>query len=69
MMPASPDLASVLSSVGHAKVEGHAKKGEAVASTPWSPELRRDFEESAREMRLYAARLEVLDGRNFGKWE
>jgi hypothetical protein len=25
--------------------------------------------ERARELRLYAARLEVLDGRNLGKWE
>ena len=50
-------------------MEGHAKEGEQVASTPWSPEVRREFEESAREMRLYASRLGVLDDRNLGKWE
>lgn len=26
-------------------------------------------EQRAREMRLYAARLEVLDGRNLGRWK
>jgi hypothetical protein len=55
----SPDLPSV----------GHAKEGEEVASTAWSPEIRREFEKSAREMRLYAARLKVLNGCNWARWE
>ena len=42
---------------------------EEVASTPWSTEVRREFEESALELRLYAARLEVLDGRNLWRWD
>ena len=46
-----------------------ASFGEQVASTPLSPEIVREGEERAREMRLYAARLEVLDGRNLGRWE
>ena len=46
-----------------------ASFGEQVASTPLSPEIVRQGEERARELRLYAARLEVLDGRNLGRWE
>ena len=46
-----------------------ASFGEKVASTPLSPEIVRQGEERARELRLYAARLEVLDGRNLGRWE
>ena len=41
--------------------------GEQVTSTPLSPEILRDGEERARELRLYAARLEVLDGHNLGE--
>jgi len=46
-----------------------ASFGERVASTPLSPEIVAAELERARELRLYAARLEVLDGRNFGRWE
>jgi hypothetical protein len=46
-----------------------ASPDQEVASTPWSPEVRRQFDEKAREMRLYAARLEVLEGRNLGIWK
>jgi hypothetical protein len=45
-----------------------ASFGEQVASTPLSAEIVREGEERARELRLYAARLEVLDGRNLGRW-
>jgi hypothetical protein len=48
---------------------GHAKEDEQVPSTPLSPEIVAAGEERARELRLYAARLEVLDGRNLGRWE
>ena len=48
---------------------GCAKADEQVAATPLSPEIVAAGEERAREMRLYAARLEVLDGRNLGRWE
>ena len=64
-----PMMSTVLSTIGHAKVEGHAKEGEPAASTPWSPEVRREFEQKAREMRLYAAGLEVLDGRYLRRCE
>ena len=43
--------------------------GEKVESKPLSAEIVREGEERAREMRLYAARLEVLDGRNLGRWK
>lgn len=43
--------------------------GEEVASTPLSPAIVLEGEERGRELRLYAARLEVLDGRNLGRWE
>ena len=43
--------------------------GETVAETPLSPEIVAAGLERARELRLYAARLEVLDGRNLGRWE
>jgi hypothetical protein len=46
-----------------------ASFGEIVAETPLSPEIVAAGEERARELRLYAAPLEVLDGRNLGKWE
>ena len=46
-----------------------ASFGEQVASTPLSPETVAAGEERARELRLYAARLEVLDGRNLGRWD
>jgi hypothetical protein len=46
---------------------GHAKEDEQVASTPLSPEIVAAGQERAREMRLYAARLEVLDGRNMAR--
>ena len=46
-----------------------ASFGEEVAEAPLSPEILAAGEERARELRLYAARLEVLDGRNLGKWE
>ena len=46
-----------------------ASFGEEVASTPLSPEIVAAGEERARELRLYAARLEVLDGRNWGRWD
>jgi hypothetical protein len=58
-MPASFGLPAV----------GHAKEGEEVAETPWSPEMVREGEERARELRLYAARLEALDGHHSGRWE
>ena len=45
-----------------------ASFGEEVASTPLSPEIVREGEERARELRLYAARLEVLDSRSLGRW-
>jgi hypothetical protein len=64
---ASPGLPSVLSTV--LSTIGHAKEGEPAASTPWSPEVRREFEQKAREMRLYAAGLEVLDGRYLRRCE
>jgi hypothetical protein len=44
-----------------------ASFGEQVAEAPLSPEIVAAGEERARELRLYAARLEVLDGRNLGK--
>ena len=68
-MPASFGLSAVLSAEALAKVEGHAKEGEQVAATPLSPEIVAAGEERARELRLYAARLEVLDGRNWGRWD
>jgi hypothetical protein len=45
--------------------------GEKVESKPLSAEIVREGEERARELRLrlYAVRLEVLDGRNLGRWE
>jgi hypothetical protein len=43
--------------------------GEKVESKPLSTEIVREGEERARELRLYAARLEVLDDRNLGRWE
>jgi len=46
-----------------------ASFGETVAETPLSPEIVAAGLERARELRLYAARLEVLDGRNSGRWE
>jgi hypothetical protein len=46
-----------------------ASFGETVAETPLSPEIVAAGQERARELRLYAARLEVLDGRNLGRWE
>jgi hypothetical protein len=46
-----------------------ASFGEQVAKTPLSPEIAEAGLERARELRLYAARLEVLDGRELGKWE
>jgi hypothetical protein len=51
-MPASFGLPAV----------GHAKEGEQVASTPLSPEMVAAGEERARELRLFAARLEVVNG-------
>ena len=45
-----------------------ASFGEQVAETPLSPEIVAAGLERARELRLYAARLEVLDGRNLGRW-
>ena len=42
--------------------------GEKVESKPLSPEIVAAGEERARELRHYAARLEVLDGRNLGGW-
>ena len=45
-----------------------ASFGEQVASTPLSPEMVAAGLERARELRLFAARLEVLDGRNLGRW-
>jgi hypothetical protein len=51
------------------KVEGHAKAYKKVAETPLSPEIVAAGQERARELRLYAARLEVLDGRNLGRWD
>jgi hypothetical protein len=44
-----------------------ASFGEQVAETPLTPEIVAAGQEKAREMRLYAARLEVLDGRNVGR--
>jgi hypothetical protein len=41
-----------------------ASFGEQVISTPLSPEIVAAAEERAQELRLYAACLEVLDGRN-----
>ena len=38
-----------------------------MALTPLSPEIVREGEERARELRLYAAGLEVLDGSNWGE--
>jgi hypothetical protein len=46
-----------------------AALGEKVESKPLSAEIVVESEERAREMRLYAARLEVLHERNFGKWQ
>jgi hypothetical protein len=46
-----------------------ASFGETVAETPLSPEIVAAGLERARELRLYAVRLEVLDGRNLGRWE
>ena len=46
-----------------------ASFGEEVESKPLSLEIVAAGEERAREMRLYAARLDVLDGRNLGRWE
>jgi hypothetical protein len=46
-----------------------ASFGEQVVSTPLSAEIVAAGEERARELRLYAARLEVLDGRNLARWE
>ncbi len=46
-----------------------ASFGEVVASTSLSPEIVAAGEERARELRLYAARLEVLDWRNLGRWD
>jgi hypothetical protein len=46
-----------------------ASFGEKVAEPPLSPEIVAAGQERARELRLYAARLEVLDGRNLGRWE
>jgi hypothetical protein len=46
-----------------------ASFGEQVASTPLSPEIVAAGEERARELRLFAARLEVLEGRNLGRWD
>ena len=43
--------------------------GEKVESKPLAAEIVREGEERAREFRLYAARLEVVDGRNLGRWE
>jgi hypothetical protein len=45
-----------------------ASFGETVAETPLSPEIVGEGEERARELRLYAARLEMLDGRHLGRW-
>jgi len=45
------------------------QRGEQVASRPLSPKDVREREERARELRLYAARLEILDGCSFGKPE
>lgn len=45
-----------------------ASFGEQVAETPLSAEIVAAGEERAREMRLFAARLEILDGRNLGRW-
>ncbi|MGD1085163.1 MAG: hypothetical protein ABSA47_10495, partial [Verrucomicrobiota bacterium] len=42
---------------------------EKVESKPLSAEIVREGEERARELRLYAARLEVLDDRNLGRWD
>ena len=60
-------LSAVLSTGGPAKAEGPANEHEQVASTPLSPETVRDAEERARELRLYAARLDLLHGRNLGR--
>jgi hypothetical protein len=46
-----------------------ASFGEQVASTPLSPEIVAAGQERARELRLYAARLEVLESHNLGRWE
>lgn len=43
--------------------------GEQVASTQLTPEIMRKGEERARELRLYAARLEVSDDGNLGRWD
>jgi hypothetical protein len=46
-----------------------ASFGETVVEMPLSPETVAAGLERARELRLYAARLEVLDGLNLGRWE
>jgi hypothetical protein len=46
-----------------------ASFGEELTSTPLSPEILAAGLERARELRLYAARLEVLDGRHLGRWQ
>jgi hypothetical protein len=46
-----------------------ASFAEPVAETPLSPEIVAAGEERGRELRLYASRIEVLDGRNLGRWE
>jgi hypothetical protein len=43
--------------------------GKPVAETPLSPEIVLDGKERSHELRSYAARLKVLDGRNLGRWE
>ena len=45
-----------------------ASFGEEVASTPLSPEIVAAGEERARELRLYAARIEVLGSGDLGGW-
>ena len=46
-----------------------ASFGEVVGSTSLGPEIVAAGQERARELRLYAARLEMLDGRNLGRWD
>jgi hypothetical protein len=43
----------------------HASFGEQVAETPSSPEVVREGEQRARELQLYAARLEVVNDPHF----